>query len=71
MVHPGDSIDTSCHFKTTYKKETIYYGEGTADEMCTAFVLYYPLISHLDACLAFSEEVRYSYSGYKGNRPVV
>ena len=57
-VKPGDSIDVTCHFKTTYKTETIYYGESTADEMCTGYVSYYPAIAKLDECMAFNDEAK-------------
>jgi hypothetical protein len=40
MIMPGDSIKTTC----TYS-EPARFGEGTNDEMCYAFTLYYPKLS--------------------------
>jgi hypothetical protein len=40
MIMPGDSIKTTC----TYSGPTSF-GEGTNDEMCYAFTLYYPKLA--------------------------
>ena len=32
-----------CTFSTLTQSKTIYYGDGTSDEMCYAFLLYYPV----------------------------
>jgi hypothetical protein len=40
MIMPGDSITTTC----TYSSPTSF-GEGTNDEMCYLFTLYYPKLS--------------------------
>jgi hypothetical protein len=39
-VMPGDSIETTCEYT-----EPARFGEGTMDEMCYAFTLYYPKLS--------------------------
>ncbi|KAL5011657.1 hypothetical protein ScPMuIL_010208 [Solemya velum] len=41
-VLAGDEIRTTCVFQSKYNSETIYFGEGTADEMCYGFLTYYP-----------------------------
>jgi len=40
--HPGDEIRVTCEFDTTTRNTTTGFGEGTADEMCYAFLTYYP-----------------------------
>jgi hypothetical protein len=40
LVMPGDSITTTCEYS-----EPANFGEGTNDEMCYAFTLYYPKFS--------------------------
>lgn len=39
---PGDEIKTTCRFRSKNKKRTTYQGEGTSDEMCYGFLMYYP-----------------------------
>ncbi|XP_046567590.1 DBH-like monooxygenase protein 1 homolog [Haliotis rubra] len=39
---PGDSLVTTCKFESTYKKNWVFYGDGTSDEMCFGFLWYYP-----------------------------
>jgi hypothetical protein len=45
-LEPGDSINTTC----TYDRP-VSFGEGTGDEMCYFFTLYYPKLSLTDAGL--------------------
>jgi len=40
--HPGDEIRVACEFDTTSRNTTTRFGEGTMDEMCYAFLTYYP-----------------------------
>jgi hypothetical protein len=46
---PGDRIMVECNFTTANEKEPIYGGEGTSEEMCLAFLSYYPK-SDLKTC---------------------
>ena len=39
---PGDEMKIHCTFTTATQSKTIYFGEATSDEMCFAFLLYYP-----------------------------
>ncbi|KAL3852551.1 hypothetical protein ACJMK2_016175 [Sinanodonta woodiana] len=42
-ILPGDQISTTCTFQSKVdSNKTIYFGEGTADEMCFGFLLFYP-----------------------------
>ncbi|XP_025104358.1 DBH-like monooxygenase protein 1 homolog [Pomacea canaliculata] len=42
VIKPGDVIRTTCHFKSTDKATTTFWGEGTPDEMCFGFLSFYP-----------------------------
>ena len=39
---PGDELKTTCIYKSSHKNKTVYFGEGTSDEMCYGFITYYP-----------------------------
>ncbi|WAR31417.1 TBH1-like protein, partial [Mya arenaria] len=41
-VIPGDEIRTTCHFNSMSRTKTTFYGDGTNDEMCMAFITFYP-----------------------------
>ncbi|CAG2245401.1 DBH [Mytilus edulis] len=41
-VNPGDEIRTTCTYYFLSSNETIFFGEGTSDEMCYGFITYYP-----------------------------
>jgi hypothetical protein len=43
-VAPGDVIRTICNWRNT-TGQTVGFGEGTADEMCYSFTMYYPKIT--------------------------
>ena len=43
-VVPGDVIRTSCTWNNT-TDQTVKFGENTSDEMCFAFIGYYPKIN--------------------------
>ncbi|PAA84778.1 hypothetical protein BOX15_Mlig027408g1 [Macrostomum lignano] len=38
----GDEVKTECYFNTQKTNVTIFFGEGTSDEMCLSFLYYYP-----------------------------
>lgn len=39
---PGDELKTTCIYKSSHKNKTVYFGQGTSDEMCYGFITYYP-----------------------------
>ncbi|WAR31781.1 DOPO-like protein [Mya arenaria] len=41
-VRPGDELHTTCVWQSLDKTKTVNYGEGTQEEMCFAFLIYYP-----------------------------
>jgi len=49
-LKPGDAIEVKCVYDSTHRTSTTYYGEATSDEMCFAFLAYYPLIDDLGFC---------------------
>ncbi|XP_067941873.1 DBH-like monooxygenase protein 2 homolog [Watersipora subatra] len=51
----GDEIKTICTYKTTSKDEITYYGDATSDEMCFAFMNYFPSERGPDECVAFDD----------------
>ncbi|XP_069138147.1 dopamine beta-hydroxylase-like [Argopecten irradians] len=42
VYSPGDVLSTKCTFKSSHKNLTTESGEATSEEMCFAFVFYYP-----------------------------
>ncbi|PVD26338.1 hypothetical protein C0Q70_14009 [Pomacea canaliculata] len=45
VIQPGDTIRTTCHFKSSDKSVTTFQGENTSDEMCYGFITYFPVES--------------------------
>ncbi|XP_022911259.2 MOXD1 homolog 1 [Onthophagus taurus] len=41
-ILPGDSLITECSYKTSDRKSPTFGGYSTQEEMCLAFILYYP-----------------------------
>ena len=41
-MEPGYEFTLQCDFKSTSKTTTTFFGEATKDEMCLAFIMYYP-----------------------------
>ncbi|XP_066291636.1 DBH-like monooxygenase protein 1 homolog [Branchiostoma lanceolatum] len=41
-VYPGDTLVTECTYRSTEKDKITYGGPGTSEEMCEAFLTYYP-----------------------------
>ena len=41
-MYPGDEIRTSCTYTSVNKNKTVYFGDGTNDEMCYGFLNYHP-----------------------------
>ena len=50
----GDELRLSCTFKSTSRDSVVYYGDGTQEEMCFAFVSYYPAMSFA-ACTQYGK----------------
>lgn len=42
VIMPGDSLESTCYFDNP-SGQTVYFGEGTSDEMCFNFVMGYPI----------------------------
>ncbi len=42
LINPGDTLNSTCLFDNP-SGQTVYFGEGTADEMCFNFVTGYPI----------------------------
>lgn len=41
-MRPGDELRTTCTYKSSHRDKTVYFGQGTQDEMCYGFITYYP-----------------------------
>ncbi|XP_067664198.1 dopamine beta-hydroxylase-like [Haliotis asinina] len=41
-IHPGDSLKTTCEYRSVSSKKTTFYGLATSDEMCFSPFVYYP-----------------------------
>jgi len=52
-IQPGDEIRTRCVYSSNNKSQVTYFGAGTDDEMCYAFITYYPT-HHLPPTLCAS-----------------
>lgn len=50
-IRPGDSLVTRCTYDSTSRTTDTTYGESTSNEMCFAFVSYYPRMPTVDICL--------------------
>jgi Copper type II ascorbate-dependent monooxygenase, C-terminal domain len=50
-LQPGDEIRVDCTYRSLGKNTTTYYGDGTSDEMCFAFLTYYPANDNFSSCL--------------------
>jgi len=53
LVLPGDSFQTQCVYNTMDRQGNTYMGLSTQDEMCLAYVIYYPRIENItgEACM--------------------
>src|SRR5688572_12676570 len=48
---PGDEVRVTCVYQSTHRNFTTYYGEATiSQEMCLAFVTYYPADNSPNFC---------------------
>ncbi|WAR17418.1 TEMPT-like protein [Mya arenaria] len=47
-VRRGQELNVTCTYNTMSRTQMTYYGEGTRDEMCFSFLLYYPKESLTD-----------------------
>ncbi|CAL8101372.1 unnamed protein product [Orchesella dallaii] len=51
-ILPGDSLAFECHYDTTTRDKITTAGYSTRDEMCEAFIWYYPKLA-LESCASF------------------
>eukprot|EP00567_Pseudictyota_dubia_P000268 CAMPEP_0197466362 /NCGR_PEP_ID=MMETSP1175-20131217/65009_1 /TAXON_ID=1003142 /ORGANISM="Triceratium dubium, Strain CCMP147" /LENGTH=732 /DNA_ID=CAMNT_0043002397 /DNA_START=129 /DNA_END=2327 /DNA_ORIENTATION=+ len=60
---PGDEFVVNCEYDTSSRTEDVEFGEGSQDEMCYGFVMYYPVQAEHDIFAYFpaSEEVKAAY----------
>ncbi|XP_076468958.1 dopamine beta-hydroxylase-like [Babylonia areolata] len=42
IIHPGDELTTHCTYQSRSRPKTTVYGEGSFEEMCFAFLSFYP-----------------------------
>ena len=47
---PGDSIVVNCTYQSTNQTSVVRWGESTSDEMCYAFLTYYPVNPQFSVC---------------------
>ncbi|XP_049950240.1 MOXD1 homolog 1-like isoform X1 [Schistocerca serialis cubense] len=59
---PGDELVTECVYQTSKRKQPTYGGFSTKQEMCLAFVLYYPK-TNLAACYSMTP-VKYFFETF-------
>ncbi|XP_062583183.1 uncharacterized protein LOC134244942, partial [Saccostrea cucullata] len=56
VVKPGDELKTTCTFNSEGVRKYTFFGKGTHDEMCFAFIKYYPKQkAKIQKCLSFRE----------------
>ncbi|XP_060566803.1 dopamine beta-hydroxylase-like isoform X1 [Ruditapes philippinarum] len=56
------NIQLKCHYKSTSKKTTTFWGESTSDEMCYTFLMYYPKNNWIgDECGSYKQYDTCSY----------
>lgn len=56
QVKTGDILKSTCVFKSTGRAKTVFYGDGTNDEMCLGFLTFYPKQNvPLAFCVSFKE----------------
>eukprot|EP00735_Rhodelphis_limneticus_P013920 TRINITY_DN7885_c0_g1::TRINITY_DN7885_c0_g1_i1::g.23751::m.23751 TRINITY_DN7885_c0_g1::TRINITY_DN7885_c0_g1_i1::g.23751 ORF type:complete len:1216 (-),score=353.74,sp/Q9CXI3/MOXD1_MOUSE/32.74/9e-78,sp/Q9CXI3/MOXD1_MOUSE/33.91/3e-41,sp/Q9CXI3/MOXD1_MOUSE/32.85/2e-12,Cu2_monoox_C/PF03712.10/4e-28,Cu2_monoox_C/PF03712.10/4.2e-34,DOMON/PF03351.12/3.4e-28,DOMON/PF03351.12/1.3e-27,Cu2_monooxygen/PF01082.15/2.3e-26,Cu2_monooxygen/PF01082.15/7.2e-27,SapA/PF02199.10/3.3,SapA/PF02199.10/37 TRINITY_DN7885_ len=63
-VKPKDIIRTTCHYNTEAETETVFGGQSTQEEMCLAYMVYYPRQA-LDICWEDSDAAQTSCSDEK------
>ncbi|XP_021359351.1 dopamine beta-hydroxylase-like [Mizuhopecten yessoensis] len=42
QIRPGDSLHTTCNYNTESRNKTTFFGQRATDEMCFAFLQFYP-----------------------------
>ncbi|XP_054153127.1 DBH-like monooxygenase protein 1 [Oppia nitens] len=52
IIKPGDQLTVECVFDSSYKNRTTFGGLATTDEMCLAFLYYYPRMNKQNFCLS-------------------
>ncbi|XP_053386261.1 uncharacterized protein LOC123538847 isoform X2 [Mercenaria mercenaria] len=65
VVEPEYSLQLTCNYRSTSRSEITYFGEGTSDEMCFTFLVYYPKNKWTgDECTSFGN---YDSCGFDPN----
>ncbi|XP_048245120.1 tyramine beta-hydroxylase-like isoform X1 [Haliotis rufescens] len=63
-VRPGDSLETTCVFRSTSRSTTARYGEGSFDEMCFGVFTFYPAEAMVQpSCLTWDDLDLCTFSG--------
>jgi len=50
VIMPGDELVTTCHYDTSARTQPTKMDEGTADEMCLSYHVYYPRMDGPPTC---------------------
>ncbi|XP_078483159.1 DBH-like monooxygenase protein 1 isoform X1 [Ciona intestinalis] len=64
VVKPGDSLQVVCTYNSVGKTGFTWGGLGTSNEMCMAFVFYYPQLPITNCDTGPARELVVSYLGY-------
>ena len=51
-INPGDSFDVKCEYQSKLKQQVTFFGDATSDEMCLAFIAYYPFHPQYTMCMS-------------------
>ncbi|XP_053386346.1 MOXD1 homolog 2-like [Mercenaria mercenaria] len=52
IMDPGYKLQLACHYDSTGRDSTTFYGEGAFEEMCFAFIMYYPKENFNGSCVS-------------------
>ena len=57
VIKPGDELITTCTYNTVERSNVTTMGLGSQDEMCYAYVSYWPRLPNLlSACMSYAGE---------------
>ncbi|XP_061465782.1 putative DBH-like monooxygenase protein 2 [Rhineura floridana] len=54
VFKPGDEFLVECHYQTKYRTELTFGGPSTLNEMCLAFLFYYPR-NNISSCMGYPD----------------
>jgi hypothetical protein len=69
-VTPGDRIQTRCEWKNPADR-SVYFGEGTGDEMCLGFLTYYPAIAEQTVPFGGKDAPVFAWTTPSNNLPIM